>query len=140
MFFRLLMEFLACFYSFFSLQVTNKAHPAGLTLSDLTVIFPGTYSTALRLLENAHLPYGMPFGRLTVLSRAEGLRSPHPSSLRRTQKVQGRRWKPLGRELGGERAKGENGPASFVFVSSLEGCALSPAPFTYASFLWILSR
>jgi hypothetical protein len=34
----------------------------------------------LRLSENAHLP----FGRLTVLSEVEGLRYPHPSSLRRT--------------------------------------------------------
>ncbi len=34
----------------------------------------------LRLLENAHLP----FDRLTVLSKIEGLRYPHPSSLRRT--------------------------------------------------------
>ena len=34
----------------------------------------------MRLSENAHLP----FGRLTVLSRVEGLRYPHPSSLRRT--------------------------------------------------------
>jgi hypothetical protein len=35
---------------------------------------------ALRLSENAHLP----FGRLTALSKVEGLRYPHPSSLRRT--------------------------------------------------------
>jgi hypothetical protein len=41
----------------------------------------------LRLSENAHLP----FDRLTALSNAEGLRYPHPSSLRRTQKVEGRR-------------------------------------------------
>ena len=34
----------------------------------------------LRLSENAHLP----FDWLTVLSKAEGLRYPHPSSLRRT--------------------------------------------------------
>jgi hypothetical protein len=34
----------------------------------------------MRLSENAHLP----FGRLTVLSEVEGLRYPHPSSLRRT--------------------------------------------------------
>jgi hypothetical protein len=33
----------------------------------------------LRLSENAHLP----FDRLTVLSGVEGLRYPHPSSLRR---------------------------------------------------------
>jgi hypothetical protein len=34
----------------------------------------------LRLMENAHLPIDM----LTSLSKAEGLRYPHPSSLRRT--------------------------------------------------------
>ncbi len=34
----------------------------------------------LRLSENAHLP----FGRLTALSKVEGLRYPDPSSLRRT--------------------------------------------------------
>jgi hypothetical protein len=34
----------------------------------------------LRLLENAHLPFGM----LTALSKVAGLRYPHPSSLRRT--------------------------------------------------------
>jgi hypothetical protein len=34
----------------------------------------------LRLSENAHLP----FDKLMVLSRVEGLRYPHPSSLRRT--------------------------------------------------------
>jgi hypothetical protein len=34
----------------------------------------------LRLTENAHLP----FDKLTALSKAEGLRYPHPSSLRRT--------------------------------------------------------
>ncbi len=33
-----------------------------------------------RLPENAHLPFDM----LTALSKAEGLRYPHPSSLRRT--------------------------------------------------------
>ncbi len=33
-----------------------------------------------RLSKNAHLP----FDRLTVLSKAEGLRYPHPSSLQRT--------------------------------------------------------
>jgi hypothetical protein len=47
----------------------------------------------LRLSENAHLPFDRPFDRLTVLSeveglmalgKAEGLRYPHPSSLRRT--------------------------------------------------------
>jgi hypothetical protein len=38
------------------------------------------YKIASRLSENAHLP----FGRLTALSRVEGLRYPHPSSLRRT--------------------------------------------------------
>jgi hypothetical protein len=34
----------------------------------------------MRLSENAHLP----FGRLTALSKVEGLRYPHPLSLRRT--------------------------------------------------------
>ncbi len=34
----------------------------------------------LRLSENTHLP----FGRLTALSKVEGLRYPHPSSLRHT--------------------------------------------------------
>ena len=34
----------------------------------------------MRLSENAHLP----FGGLTALSEVEGLRYPHPSSLRRT--------------------------------------------------------
>jgi len=34
----------------------------------------------MRLSENAHLP----FGTLTALSKVEGLRYPHPSSLRRT--------------------------------------------------------
>jgi len=34
----------------------------------------------MRLSENAHLP----FGRLTALSKVEGLRYPYPSSLRRT--------------------------------------------------------
>jgi hypothetical protein len=33
-----------------------------------------------RLVENAHLP----LGRLAALSKVEGLRYPHPSSLRRT--------------------------------------------------------
>jgi hypothetical protein len=46
----------------------------------------------LRLSENTHLPFDMPFDRLTVLSRVEGLTAlseveglhyPHPSSLRR---------------------------------------------------------
>jgi hypothetical protein len=46
-----------------------------------------------RLSENPHLPFDVPFDRLTVLSRvegltalskAEGLRYPYPSSLRRT--------------------------------------------------------
>jgi hypothetical protein len=44
------------------------------------------------LSENPHLPFDMPFDKLTVpsnvegltaLSKAEGLRYPHPSSLRR---------------------------------------------------------
>jgi hypothetical protein len=35
----------------------------------------------MRLSENAHLPFGKPFDKLTVLSRVEGLRYPHPSSL-----------------------------------------------------------
>ena len=69
-----------------------------------------------RLSENPHLPFDRPFDRLTVLSKvegltalskAEGLRYPYPSSLRRTQKVKGKRWKPLGRELGAERAEGK---------------------------------
>jgi hypothetical protein len=34
----------------------------------------------MRLSENAHLP----FDKLMALSRVEGLRYPHPSSLRRT--------------------------------------------------------
>ncbi len=34
----------------------------------------------MKLSENAHLP----FGRLTALSKVEGLRYPYPSSLRRT--------------------------------------------------------
>ena len=34
----------------------------------------------MRLSENAHLP----FDKLTALSKVEGLRYPHPSSLRRT--------------------------------------------------------
>jgi hypothetical protein len=34
----------------------------------------------MRLSENAHLP----FDKLMALSKAEGLRYPHPSSLRRT--------------------------------------------------------
>ena len=47
----------------------------------------------MRLSENAHLPFaGLtalskiagPFDKLTVLSKVEGLRYPHPSSLRRT--------------------------------------------------------
>ena len=38
----------------------------------------------MRLSENAHLPFDKPFDRLTVLSKAEGLRYPHPSSLQRT--------------------------------------------------------
>jgi hypothetical protein len=46
----------------------------------------------MRLSENAHLPFDKPFDKLTVLSRVdaeqrrsiEGLRYPHPSSLRRT--------------------------------------------------------
>jgi hypothetical protein len=47
----------------------------------------------MRLSENAHLPFDKPFDRLTVLSKVEGLmalsnveglRYPHPSSLRRT--------------------------------------------------------
>jgi hypothetical protein len=45
----------------------------------------------MRLSENAHLPFDKPFDKLTVLSKveglmalskAEGLRYPHPSSLR----------------------------------------------------------
>lgn len=36
--------------------------------------------TSCRLLKNAHLP----FDRLMALSEVEGLRCPHPSSLRRT--------------------------------------------------------
>jgi hypothetical protein len=47
----------------------------------------------VRLSENAHLPIGKPFDKLTVLSKVEGLtavnkveglRYPHPVSLRRT--------------------------------------------------------
>jgi hypothetical protein len=38
------------------------------------------HNLLMRLSENAHLP----FGRLTALSKVEGLRYPHPSSLRRT--------------------------------------------------------
>jgi hypothetical protein len=47
----------------------------------------------MRLSEKAHLPFDKPFDKLTVLSRVEGLmalskveglRYPHPSSLRRT--------------------------------------------------------
>ena len=47
----------------------------------------------MRLSENPHLPFDRPFDRLTVLSKVEGLmalskveglRYPHPSSLRRT--------------------------------------------------------
>ena len=75
----------------------------------------------------------LPFDRLMALSKAEGLRYPHPSSLRRTQKVKGRRRKVYPPR----RAEGENCLKSFVFVSNLESCALSPAPFTYASFLGI---
>jgi hypothetical protein len=41
---------------------------------------PSRYRLLLRLSENAHLP----FDRLTALSKVEGLRYPHPSSLRRT--------------------------------------------------------
>jgi hypothetical protein len=36
--------------------------------------------------------------------------------------------------LGAERAEAENQLRSFGFISDLESCALSPAPFTYASF------
>ena len=55
----------------------------------LLVIIPDAKGSGcgLRLSENAHLP----FDRLTALSKAEGLRYPHPSSLRRTQKVKGKR-------------------------------------------------
>ena len=42
-----------------------------------------------RLSENAHLP----FHRLTALSKVEGPRYLHLPSLRRTQKVKGRRLK-----------------------------------------------
>ncbi len=44
----------------------------------------------LRLSENAHLP----FDRLMALSNIEGLRYPHPSSLRRTRS--GTRYKVQG--------------------------------------------
>ena len=59
-------------------------------IQDQDVILP---RLLLRLMENAHLPFDMPFDRLTFLSRVEGLtalrgaegpRYPHPSSLRRT--------------------------------------------------------
>jgi hypothetical protein len=39
-----------------------------------------SFKNLKRLSENAHLP----FDRLTALSKVEGLRYPHPSSLRRT--------------------------------------------------------
>ncbi len=47
-------------------------------------------------MRNAHLPFDMPFDKLTVLSKVEGLtalskaegqRYPHPASLRREQKA-----------------------------------------------------
>ena len=55
---------------------------------------------------------------------------PHPSSLQRTQKVKGKRWK----------AEGENYLKSLVSVSNLKPCALSPAPLNSASFLGVSSR
>jgi hypothetical protein len=51
------------------------------------VILIGPY--AKRLPQNAHLPFDM----LTALSETEGLRYPHPSSLRRMRKAQGIRLK-----------------------------------------------
>jgi hypothetical protein len=57
-----------------------------------------------RLSENAHLPFDVPFDRLTVLSKvegltalskAEGLRYPHPSSLQRTSMYASRRYRSL---------------------------------------------
>ena len=43
----------------------------------------------------------------------------------------------VGSSLGAEWAEGKDWLKSLVLVSNLESCALSPAPFTYASFLWI---
>jgi hypothetical protein len=43
-------------------------------------MMPEGMKRPLRLLENAHLPFDV----LTALSKAEGLRYPHPSSLQRT--------------------------------------------------------
>jgi hypothetical protein len=63
-----------------------------------------------RLSDNVHLPFGRPFDKLTVLSKIEGLRYLHPSSLR----LPARR----GRKPSGQEAL---------------GCTS-----TYASFLWIM--
>jgi hypothetical protein len=45
----------------------------------------------MRLSENAHLPFDKPFDKLTLLSKVEGLRYPHPRpvkfSLRETVKL-----------------------------------------------------
>jgi hypothetical protein len=63
---------------------------------------------SLRLSENAHLP----FDRLTALSKAEGLRYPHPSSLQRTSTYASRRYRSLAvipRDFGSSR------PASGIY-------------------------
>jgi hypothetical protein len=75
----------------------------------------------MRLSENVHLPFDKPFDRLTVLSKVEGLmalsqveglRYPHPSSLRRTFMYASRRYRPLAvipRDFGSSR------PASGIY-------------------------
>ena len=81
----------------------------------------------LRLSENAHLSRfyrDYPHPRPVEFSLCETAKPiQQGKSLRRTQKVKGRRWKPLGRELGAERAEGKNCLKSFVFVLNLEPCA-----------------
>jgi hypothetical protein len=77
-------------------------------------------SPLLRLSENAHLP----FDRLTALSKTEGLRYPHPSSLRRMSVAQGT----------GLRAQGNE-----KLIFPIEPCALCLKPSAYASFRALLN-
>ena len=84
----------------------------------------------LRLSENAHLP----FDTLTALSKAEGLRYPHPSSLRRTQKVKGRSPSAVSSGPNGLKANEKKPPEVFCFCLEPRSSSLEPAD-SHASFL-----
>ncbi len=54
--------------------MNTRPVPGKMTIALITAQF----ILLLRLSENAHLPFDRPFDRLMALSKAEGLRYPHP--------------------------------------------------------------